>query len=300
MRLNHRRVYLVLGSIILVAGAGFIVSRSFSSEETTVSALARQTHFHGIAVDHGGAARLYLATHHGFYAVTPDGKASRVSQTRDDFMGFTPHPTDAAILYASGHPSGGGNLGFMASSDGGRSWSKLSNGINGPVDFHQMDVSRADPKVIYGVYGGLQRSTDGGRTWGLVGPAPEGLIGIAASAGSAGTIYAATQRGLLASRDGGHRWTPAHGSRQAATMVHTAADGAIYAFIAGTGLLRATEPGLDWLTLSNGFGRDVVLHLAGAPPNGGTLYAVTFDSETRAQAVRVSHDGGRNWALMGG
>jgi hypothetical protein len=43
-------------------------------------------------------------------------------------MGFTPHPTNPSILYASGHPAGGGNLGFIASEDGGRSWSQAKDG----------------------------------------------------------------------------------------------------------------------------------------------------------------------------
>src|SRR3546814_2377830 len=67
--------------------------------------------FHGIAVDPCNPDRLYLATHHGFFAVGPDGVAQQVSETEDDFMGFTPHPSDPNVLYASGHPAGGGNLG---------------------------------------------------------------------------------------------------------------------------------------------------------------------------------------------
>src|SRR3546814_10407020 len=93
-------------------------------------------------------------------------------------MGFTPHPADPEVLYASGHPAGGGNLGFIVSRDGGQSWAKLSDGAGGPVDFHQMDISKADPQVIYGVFVELQKSTDGGQSWSRVGPAPEAIIGL--------------------------------------------------------------------------------------------------------------------------
>src|SRR3546814_12827295 len=94
-------------------------------------------------------------------------------------MGFTPHPSDPDVLYASGHPAGGGNLGFIVSRNGGQTWTKLSDGAGGPVDLHQMDVSKADPRVIYGVDGGLQDSTDGGRSWSRLRPAPHGLLGLA-------------------------------------------------------------------------------------------------------------------------
>ena len=90
--------------------------------------------------------------------------ATRISDNQNDYMGFTPHPSDSNVFYASGHPASGGNTGFAVSEDGGRTWRQLSKGVRGPVDFHRMDVSRADPGVIYGVYRGLQVSRDGGHT----------------------------------------------------------------------------------------------------------------------------------------
>jgi hypothetical protein len=40
---------------------------------------------------------------------------------------------------------------------------------------------------------------------------------------------------------------------------------AIYAFVAGAGLVRASEQDQRWVVVSNGFGGDYVLHLAVAP-----------------------------------
>src|SRR3546814_9470505 len=80
-----------------------------------------------------------------------------------------------------------------------------------------MDVSKADPRVIYGVDGELQKSTDGGRSWSRVGPAPEGLIGLATSSIDADRLYATTRSGLLVSTDGGRGWRR---SQQLASMVH--------------------------------------------------------------------------------
>lgn len=292
-------IYLVLGVFASAVG-GVLVSRAFPTGETTVSALAGETHFHGIALNPRGGDRLYLATHHGVYAVTPDGAARRISETTDDFMGFTRHPADPNLLYASGHPAGGGNLGFIVSGDGGKSWSKLADGVGGPVDFHQMDVSKADPDVIYGVFRDLQKSTDGGRSWSRVGPAPEGIIGLAASSKDVDRIYAATKSGLLLSTDGGRRWRPAHESRQPATMVHVTPGGVVYAFIAGTGLVRAAEPDLQWTGLGKGFAGALVLHLAaGAAEENPTLYAVVFNPKTRSQALYLSRDGGRRWVRLG-
>src|SRR5918994_2591413 len=265
-------------AVVIIAAGAFLATRSHSEASTTVEALARATHFHGIAVDPTDPSRLYLATHQGLYAVEPDGSATQLSPVQD-FMGFTPHPTDPSILYASGHPAGGGNLGFIASEDGGRSWSQLAEGAGGPVDFHQMDVNPADPETIYGAYGGnLQISRNGGKEWQVVGPAPEGLIDLAASSRDPGTLYAATQGGLLKSEDGGRSWQDAYWLRNPATMVHVTPDGAVYAFVVGTGLIQTVEPKLSWQTVNrDGFDGDYVLHLAVDPSSHNKLYAVSFD-----------------------
>lgn len=295
----HLLAYIIPG-LVGLAAAAILVGYTFPTGETTVAALAEDTHFHGIAVDPRDANRLYLATHHGMFVVGPDGTAKRVSERDDDFMGFTPHPADPDVLYASGHPSRGGNLGFIVSRDGGKTWSKLADGVGGPVDFHQMAISKADPRIVYGVYGELQKSTDGGRSWSRVGPAPEGIIGLAASSMNVDRLYAATQHGLMISTDGGHRWRPAHEARQAATMVHVTLDGAVYAFIAGIGFVRAEEPDLNWMSLGNGFRSEYVQHLAvGGGSAQPILCAITVNPETRAQTLRVSRDGGRSWSQLG-
>ena len=288
--------YAALGTVMfLIAGALYAYSSS-SPGETTIAALSRETHFHGLAVGPADSSRIYLATHHGLYLVGTDGGAQRVSEVRD-YMGFTAHPSEASILFASGHSAGGENLGFIVSKDGGRSWTKLSDGIGGPVDFHQMDVSKADPRVIYGVYQSLQRSTDGGQTWELVGEPPADLISLAASSIDVNTVYAATQSGLQRSTDAGRTWELR--SDRPTTMVYVTRDGMVYAFMIGTGLVRATEKNLAWQVASKDFGPEYILHFAADPRDARRVYAVTYNPRTRTQSVIASRDGGERWAPLG-
>ncbi len=284
---------------VATAPGGWLATPSLAAGERTHVALAKQTHFHGIAVDAKDTSRIYLATHHGFYVVEQDGKVTPLSQNRDDFMGFTAHPSDPLMLYASGHPETGGNLGFIVSTDGGRTWKKLASGVGGPVDFHQMDVSKADPNVIYGVYGGLQRSADGGKTWSKVGPAPEGMIGLAASSKDANTVFGATQKGLFKSTDGGRSWQIAHIVTRPATMIYATRSGDLYAYMVGTGLLRAKDESPNWEIVSAGLGADVILHFAADPKDGKRLYAVTYNPQGGAQSVIASRDGGVTWTKLG-
>ena len=293
--------FFLMAAIIVGGGAIGIGIASWSNppDGMSLSALLASTHVHGIAVDANDPKRVYLATHNGFFVVTPDGKPERVSGDDSDYMGFTPHPKDPATFFVSGHPRSGGNLGFMSSMDGGKSWHQLAKGANGPVDFHQMDVSKADPNTIYGFYRGLQVSRDGGRSWQTVDAALEDIIDLAASARSTDTLYAATRDGLLISRDGGKSWQPAHPSTSPVTMVRTTADRDVYAYVIGTGLVRAREEGLNWAVLGNSFAGGYVLHLAVDPSNKERLYAATLDPATHRGDVLTSADAGRSWSRFG-
>jgi photosystem II stability/assembly factor-like uncharacterized protein len=173
--------------------------------------------------------------------------------------------------------------------------------VGGPVDFHQIAVSPADSNRIYGASAGkLQVSRDGGHTWEVVGAAPAGLMDLAASSEDPGTLYAATRGGLLMSQDGGVKWQDAYWLHQPATMVHVTAEGAVYAFVVGTGLVRTVETELSWERVNeHGFGDIFLLHLAVDPARPSKLYATSFDRQSKAQAVLVSDDAGTTWAPLG-
>lgn len=156
---KRKITYLLIAIIVVAAAVGVMTGRSESASETTLSALAKNTHFHGIAVDLKDSLRLYLATHHGLHLVAPNGKAARVSDT---------------------------------------------------------------------------------------------------------------------------------------------ADGTIYAFQIGTGLIQKSKPTWNWQLVNNDFGDAYIPHLAVDPSDGQKLYAVTFNSKTRAQAILASRDGGATWTKLGG
>jgi photosystem II stability/assembly factor-like uncharacterized protein len=266
-----------------------------AGEATTLAQLRQATHFHGIAVDPADPSRLFLATHHGFFLVSADGTATRLSPVQD-FMGFTPHPSDPHVLYASGHPAGGGNLGFIESTDGGVTWVQVSPGVGGPVDFHQMDVSQADPNVIYGNFHGLQMSRDGGKSWAMSGAVPDGVTDLAASSVSVDRVYAATKSdGLQVSDDAGASWHRAYAAVNPVSMVQAGPAGTLFMFVLGEGLLAAAESDpVNWQTVSNDFGESYFLHLAIDPADPIRMFAITGESE-----VLASGDGGKSWRPFG-
>jgi photosystem II stability/assembly factor-like uncharacterized protein len=255
--------------------------------------LSEVSHIHGIAVDPTDPSRLFLATHYGVFLTSPDGTAERVSDNRNDYMGFTPHPADDGVLFASGHPSGGGNMGVIVSRDGGQTWEQLSPGARGPVDFHAMDVSAADPSVIYGLHGRAQVSRDGGSTWEIAGAPPVDVFDLAASAVAPNLVYAATRGGVMVSRDAAATWAPTGPEGQPASMVHVGPKGTVYAFVVGTGLMKSPGAALSWSVVNMDFGQHVLLHMAIDRNDPDRMFAVADDGQ-----ILASTDGGQSWGPL--
>jgi photosystem II stability/assembly factor-like uncharacterized protein len=256
--------------------------------------LSEVSHIHGIGFDAAAPGSLLLATHYGLYRAHPDGTATAVSSDRNDYMGFTPDPANPDRLLASGHPAAGGNLGVIVSEDGGATWTQLAAGVDGPVDFHAMTISRADPETIYGLYGDIQVSRDGGATWAVAGLAPGRVIDLAASPGAADSLYAGTVGGLMLSTDAAQTWTLIGPPDVPATMVEATGDGSVYAFFHGAGLFRQSATDGEWSRLAGDFGESYILHLAADPSDPMHLVAVTEKS-----ALLESQDGGRTWEPFG-
>ncbi len=289
----RRSLVMIVASLIsgFALTAASIGSTS-GAEAVSVLQLKERTHIHGLAIDREDSQRLLIATHHGLFRAGPEGKAELISPVQD-FMGFIPDPSGPRSLYASGHPEGGGNLGFIASTDNGVTWEQVAPGADGPVDFHQMTVSSADPRVLYGAYGTLQVSRDAGKTWSVVGRLPEKLVDLAASAKNADTLYAATEGGLLVSRDGGQRWeTVVDGAP--VSLIEVTADGSLHAFVLGRGLVRAAEADMNFETTATDWGDQILLHMAVDPADSNRMFVASHQGD-----IFASTDGGTNWAAFG-
>lgn len=245
-------------------------------------------HIHGIALDPTDASILYVATHSGLLRLDDDGDWSYVGTTRDDFMGFTAHPTDPKTFFASGHPRAGGNFGVIRSTDGGATWTKV--GADG-VDFHAMAVSAADPQRLYGFWrGSIQRSDDAGATWANAGAI--GASAIATHPTERDTAYVATTRSLHRSTDAGKTWTEVAGAGPAlGVLVDQAEPSTIYV---GTqqGIRKTTDEGRTWsdLTLPQA-GTFAAFATHRATP--GLVYAASYQN-----GIYRSTDGGATWTIV--
>ena len=123
--------------------------------------------------------------------------------------------------------------------------------------------------------------------------AAQELIDLAASTRDPDTLYAATENGLFVSTDAG-------GSFEAliegapASLVEVTADGTLYAFVLGRGLLRASEGERSFSPVRSDWGNSFLIHLAVDEANPNRLFGATQQG-----AIFSSLDGGQSWALFG-
>lgn len=283
-------------SFLLAACGGTQTKEVQTEKQVTLIPVDSISHAHALAVDR--SSKLYIATHYGLLVLIDDKNLYQVGEKKDDYMGFQVHPTISNAFYASGHPSSGGNLGVQKSEDGGINWKKISDGAKGPVDFHAMAISPADPTLFYGWYKGqLQRSTDGGITWEHLETSLTDVIALKADLTDSSKVFAATGQGLLVSDDQGKTWASAStalaGAIVTALASHPTDSSILLSFSERLGLAKSLDGGVTWTAPEQDFGGDVLLHIAFNPSTPDSVYAITKNN-----VLYKSTDGGSTWAEL--
>ncbi|CAN5644397.1 hypothetical protein BH23PAT1_BH23PAT1_5290 [soil metagenome] len=295
---KKRGLWIIAALAVVTVIAAFVFNQS-ANKEDNINGLVPAgsfSHAHGIAVDVENMSKLYIATHHGLFMLENDEDLYRVGSSQDDFMGFSAHPTNPKIFFASGHPPRGGNLGFQKSEDGGHTWQKASNGLRGPVDFHAMAVGQVDPDLIYGYYSGLQRSQDGGVTWEMLDVDLPDIIYLATDTEEKDTVYAATAGGLYASTDQGESWTMIESLSDSVVMTAAIKPDDNRELIVSTetrGLVRSKDKGQTWQTVEDILSDVPILYLAFARTEPNTIYAVNQNN-----VIFKSTDSGQKWSKV--
>lgn len=299
----HKKL-LIIGTVIFVILVGIYFKGDNDSNDNSFSKSLtpekKITHGHGLAVDVANANNLYIATHHGLLVLKNEKDLYRIGASYDDYMGFTPHPNDPKILYSSGHPQRGGNLGFQKSEDGGFTWKGVANGVNGPVDFHAMAISAVNPNLFYGWYrGNLQRSQDTGKTWNIV-SRDLLIIQLTADPKDENIVYAATpdEKGVWVSLDKGITWQSLskelEGGQVAVISVNPSNNQEMLVFAEKIGGLgKSTDGGKTWKKINEEFQGETVLYISYDKNQPKNVYLLTHEN-----VIYKSVDGGETWVKI--
>lgn len=293
----NSKYLLPVGVLIAVMVIGFFIlsqgNNSSTNEKTAkeLNPVESITHGHGLAVDVSDPTKLYIATHHGLLLLSNEKELYRVGNLQDDYMGFTPHPSDPKILFSSGHPKTGGNIGFQKSEDGGFTWNKVSGGVQGPVDFHAMTISSVNPNLIYGWYrGALQRSSDEGRTWEIASNTQYPIINLAADRKDENIVYAATSEGLMVSNNKGTEWSQLYDGLVSVVAANPLDSSQLLSFSEKYKLAKSNDSGKTWEKLNETFNDESILFIAFSKQNPEIIYSLS-----EKNAIYKSSDSGNNW-----
>lgn len=299
-------IWLAVVALIVLVGIGYGLSQKKSSEvavngggqqtrDQNLYPVTSFTHAHGLAVDPIDPSTVYIATHEGLFLLKKESDLYQIGKSKDDLMGFSVHPTQANTFYSSGHPRTGGNLGVQRSEDGGVTWKKISNGVAGPVDFHAMAISSVNPNIMYGWYGGLQKSTDGGKAWTTLRVSLPDVIALATDPKDEKRVYASTERGLFGSSDAGETWTSISFELETGAVTVFALDPNnpqnALSFSQVRGLARSEDGGKTWKSI-RGID-DVIFHIAFDPSTPKRAYLLT-----KSRALYKTLDDGETWTQI--
>jgi len=246
-------------------------------------------HVHGLGVDAADSGILYIATHGDFYQSRNGAPPIKVDQVRADYMAFNaPHDKDSP-LYASGHPSTGGNTGLIKSVDGGITWQSVSKVLDPPVDFHAMTLSKSDPNLILGFDSGargLFKTTDAGKTWETL-EYPEYISALAISPTDSQLIFAGTGNGIYKSNNGGITWNHVAYQGLAVYALNFDDDGILFASVNSFGLVRSDDLGVTWEDLAN---IDLTITSIAFDSQNKILYVGGFSSDGYQEVYKLSYD----------
>ena len=233
---------------------------------------------------------LYIATHGDFYQSISDGPPVKVDKVRADYMAFNAPPVSGIPLYASGHPSTGGNTGLIKSTDGGVTWQTVSKVLDPPVDFHAMAVSKQNPQTIIGFDSGargLFKTTDAGKTWQTL-EYPDYILALAFSPVDSQTIFAGTGNGMFHTEDGGKTWNPL--GQYAGLAVYALAfddNEILFASVETHGLVRSDDYGSTWTEMPD---LDITVTSITADADNNNLYVGGYSSGGFQEVYKIPYD----------
>ena len=273
---------------------------------------------HGVGVfTTGNDSPLYLATHNGLFK-KENGSSSggwvAVGNDKSDLMGFTINPSKEGVMYSSGHPQTGGNLGFRVSTDYGMTWQKVSDVTNPPIDFHAMTMG-ANPETIYGsssmgdvIY---VTQNEGKTRTGVSPPNGERTIMLEANQTDSKILYASTASGLFSSMDQGNNWQKIHtglvGEGAVVTGLGTPSNNGkvAYAFVIPSQdedgyIIKSTDGTKTWAKTDGQINGAKYMGKFAFGKNGEVYATVNQDTPNgAASSLYSSDDEGKTWLLEG-
>jgi hypothetical protein len=292
---NIKIIGIILGIVLVGVALTYVSANMFKTTlEQQKDANDPRTvfwqHVHGLGFEPTNREILYIATHGDFYQSVSGAPPVKVDERRADYMAFFAPLQEGYPLYSSGHGDAGENTGLIQSLDGGKTWEKVSDVNDSPVDFHAMAVSKIDPKIIIGFDSGtrnLFKTIDGGNTWDTL-QSPGNISSLAISPKDSKFILAGTSQGIFKSENGGESWSQLK-SYQKLGVLALAFDeeGRLFASVDTFGLVSSSDFGESWDDLEN---IGLTITSIAADSQNKVIYVSGFSADGYQEVYKLSYD----------
>ena len=295
---NRKLVAISLGIMVI----GMVITIQYAlNTQIPASPLYSRTvgwqHIHGLGIEPADRIILYIATHGDFYHSHDGNPPFKVDIVRADYMAFNAPPSAGIPLYASGHPSTGGNTGLIRSTDGGQSWESVAKVLEPPVDFHAMTVSKSDPNVIIGFDSGgrgLFKTVDSGKTWETL-QYPDYISALAISPNDSQIVFAGTGKGIFQSNDGAKSWIQLDEYKGITILAMSFDENGVLYASNQFGLLRSSDLGETWEKINK---PDLTITSIAVDSQNKIIYIAGYSSQGFQEVYR-SLDDGVSWQIIG-
>ncbi len=330
---SQKSKLIVVFIAIAVVSMGLIGFMTTPSSENIIDNSLTQnltgnwTDVHGVGIstsdnDENSNDSLYLATHNGLFKKDLGNNSGwvEIGNDKSDLMGFAIDPSDKSIMYSSGHPQTGGNLGFRISNDYGATWQNISDvTAPTPVDFHTMTIGN-NTEIIYAASSmgdNIFTSIDEGKNWSITNP-PNGqqIVTLAVNQSNSKNVYAATTEGLYSSLDQGKNWQKIEdeiisGNNSMVTGIEISSDGkTAFAFVVPNQpdetiqgyIIKSIDGAKSWVKTDGQIPGVQFVSKFAFDNNDGDVYVALIQDSIRtgvASSVYSSNDGGITWTLQG-
>ena len=295
---NRKLVAISLGIMVI----GMVITIQYAlNTQIPASPLYSRTvgwqHIHGLGIEPADRIILYIATHGDFYHSLDGSPPFKVDIVRADYMAFNAPPSAGIPLYASGHPSTGGNTGLIRSMDGGQSWESVAKVLEPPVDFHAMAVSKSDPSVIIGFDSGgrgLFKTVDSGKTWETL-QYPDYISALAISPNDSQIVFAGTGKGIFQSNDGAKSWIQLDEYKGITILAMSFDENGVLYASNQFGLSRSSDLGETWEKINK---PDLTITSIAVDSQNKIIYIAGYSSQGFQEVYR-SLDDGASWQIIG-
>ena len=295
---NRKLVAISLGIMVI----GMVITIQYAlNTQIPASPLYSRTvgwqHIHGLGIEPADRIILYIATHGDFYHSHDGNPPFKVDIVRADYMAFNAPPSAGIPLYASGHPSTGGNTGLIRSTDGGQSWESVAKVLEPPVDFHAMTVSKSDPNVIIGFDSGgrgLFKTVDSGKTWETL-QYPDYISALAISPNDSQMVFAGTGKGIFQSNDGAKSWIQLDEYKGITILAMSFDENGVLYASNQFGLSRSSDLGETWEKINK---PDLTITSIAVDSQNKIIYIAGYSSQGFQEVYR-SLDDGVSWQIIG-